>query len=331
MSDVVGVKVRANILRTPGDRPGLLFVNGQQWPFTLENVWKSPVAPSVNMAVNVDFDGQGNIIGITAADAQTAGLETINQIGDAAQQQGKQAAEIARQGVGTLASRMGKVALGAAVLLWIAWFFMPVLSVKQLAVARPITIWDLLALDLSNEMLPLQLVPGSHGLLSIIGLLAIAAPFAAAFIRRPRAKFLYAMPLAFVVLMVVATAWNTSQAIDQAGDMAKRNVTVVQGNPRWNLQQQQAMQGVTDRLEQALMDDVSVDYGAFVIAIASILLAIQTLKRPQFANAGGVEMAQTGGVVSSRGESCAKCGKPIGAADKFCGVCGNPRTSAAGN
>jgi hypothetical protein len=68
MSSVIGLKVRAKILRTPGDSPGLLSVDGRQWPFTLENVWKSPLAPSVNMLVDVDFDGQGNITAIAAVD-----------------------------------------------------------------------------------------------------------------------------------------------------------------------------------------------------------------------------------------------------------------------
>lgn len=330
MSTVVALKVRASILRVPGDSPGLLIVDGQQWPFTLDRVWKSPVAPSVNMVVDVDFDGQGNITAITAVDPHQAAREKLNQIGGAAQQHGKEAALIARQGVGALAARMGKVALGAATILWIAWFFMPVLTVQQIVGARAITFWDFLALDLSNAMLPLQLVASSHGLLSIIGLLAIAAPFAAPFIRRPRAKFLYAMPLLYLILVGVAVVYDCNQAIDEAAGMAKRSVTVVQGNPRWNQQQQLAMQGVTDRLEQLLLDSVSIDYGAFVIVIASFFLAIQTLRHPGYENTGRLAVSPIGGV-SSGGESCAKCAKPMGEGDKFCTVCGAQRTLAAGS
>ena len=108
MSSVIGLKVRATILRTPGDTPGLLFLDGRQWPFTLDNVWKSPVAPSVNMLVDVDFDGQGNITAIETVDPQQAAKEKLNQIGGEANSSGKEAAVIASQGVGALASAWEK-------------------------------------------------------------------------------------------------------------------------------------------------------------------------------------------------------------------------------
>jgi hypothetical protein len=111
MSSVIGLKVRASILRTPGDGPGLLFVDGRQWPFTLDNLWKSPVAPSINMLVDVDFDGQGNIMAISAVDPQQAAGEKLEHIGGGAQQHGKEAAEIARQGAGAPVARRGKITL----------------------------------------------------------------------------------------------------------------------------------------------------------------------------------------------------------------------------
>ena len=330
MSSVVALKVRASVLRAPGDSPGLLIVEGRQWPFTLDSVWKSPVAPSVNMAVNVDFDSQGNITAITAVDPQQAAREKLNQIGGAAQQHGKDAAEIARHGVGALAARMGKFTLGAAVILWIAWFFMPVLNVHQIMTST-FTFWQFLALDLSNESLPLQLVLASHGLLSILGLAAIAAPFAAPFVRHPRAKFLYAMPLVFLFLVAVAVLWNGSHAISEAGDMVKGSVTYVPGNPRWNQQQAQSMQGVTDRLADSLMNDLSIDYGVFVIVIASLFLAVQVLSHPGYGNTGSVASPAAGVVLSSESGSCQKCGKPLSAGEDYCTKCGAKRTPAAGN
>jgi hypothetical protein len=108
MSSVIGLKVRASILRTPGDGPGLLFVDGRQWPFTLDNLWKSPVAPSVNMLVDVDFDVQGNITAIAAVDPQQAAKEKLNQIGGEAKEQVDKPVVIASRGVGALASRRGK-------------------------------------------------------------------------------------------------------------------------------------------------------------------------------------------------------------------------------
>jgi hypothetical protein len=58
------------IIKTPGGTPGLLIVEGQQKPFTLEGVWKSPVAPVVNMAVDLELDDAGFVKGLTALDPQ---------------------------------------------------------------------------------------------------------------------------------------------------------------------------------------------------------------------------------------------------------------------
>lgn len=55
------MKKRGNVLRDTNAGPGLLFVEGQQYPFTLEGLWKSATAPKPNMAVEVEF-GEGNTI-----------------------------------------------------------------------------------------------------------------------------------------------------------------------------------------------------------------------------------------------------------------------------
>ena len=129
-------QLRGTIIKTPDSSPGLLVVEGQQKTFTLEGAWKSPVAPMVNMAVDIELDGAGFITGLTAVDSQQAAREKLKQIGGAAQQHGKEAVEIARQGIGALAARMGKVALAVTVILWIAWFFTPALTIGENLIER---------------------------------------------------------------------------------------------------------------------------------------------------------------------------------------------------
>ena len=72
---------------------------------------------------------------ITAVDSQQLAKERLNRLGGAAQEQGKEAAKLAQQGIGAMAARMGKVAFGAAVLLWIAWFLLPAASLSGRMVA----------------------------------------------------------------------------------------------------------------------------------------------------------------------------------------------------
>src|SRR5208282_3018438 len=98
-------RVRTTIIKVPDATPGLVFVNGQQKTFTLEGVWKWPVAPVANMTVEVDLDGTGTITAITVVDSQQIAKERLNQIGGVAQERGKEAANLAQQGVGALAAR----------------------------------------------------------------------------------------------------------------------------------------------------------------------------------------------------------------------------------
>jgi hypothetical protein len=152
-------RFRGTIIKTPDGSPGMLAVNGRQMTFTLDGIRKSAVAPAVNMAVDIEFDDAGH--------PQQAAKEKLQQVGNLAQVRGREAANIARQGVGALAARMGKAALAATVVLWIAWFCMPGLilsfSVIGLERSRSITFWDALALDPYNNM-----NPGSHGFLSLV-------------------------------------------------------------------------------------------------------------------------------------------------------------------
>jgi hypothetical protein len=220
MNGTAAVRVRSTIVKIPDTNPGLLFMNGQQKQFTLEGVWKSPVAPAANMAVDVDVDGTGAITGITAVDAQQIAKERLNQLSGVAQERGKEAAKIAKQGVGALAARMGAVALGSAVLVWIAWFFFPAASVDG-GGRISFTFWNLLGVDFKN--LDSVATGGSHGLFSFLGLIAIAVPFAAPFLRAAWSKYLNAAPLAYTVIGLIAIFANEHSAFSDLAKIAGTN------------------------------------------------------------------------------------------------------------
>jgi hypothetical protein len=230
-----------------------------------------------------------------------AAREKLNQIGGAAQQQGKETAEIARQGLGALASRMGRVTLGAAVILWIAWFFMPTLTIGENLSVRPncFMFWDLVGLDANTNIIA---TPSSPGLFGLLGLLAIAAPFGAPFIRNPKAKFLYAMPLVYVVIAVFVIQSDFSAFFAHVLGAALADAA------KWL--------------------SFSVGYGAYVLAIASLVLAVQVLRHPGCEKTGSVARPPTGHVTSPNSGCCTKCGKPLSAGKNICTKCGVQRTPA---
>jgi hypothetical protein len=248
MNTQASPKVRGTIVKVPDASPGLLFFNGEQKSFTLEGVWKSPVAPAANMTVDVDLDGAGAITGLRVVDSQQLNKERLNQLSGVAQERGKEAAKLAQQGVGALAARTGKVALATLVVLWIVWFFVPGYKIDLgLVGSHSFTFWEFLGFDLSD---PSSLAGGgtNHGFFSLLGLLAIVAPLAAPFIPDPRAKYLNALPLAYVVIAIAAMKWNISRAAGGLGGDVSSAI------------------GMT--------------FGTYVLILAAVVLAAQTFKHP---------------------------------------------------
>jgi hypothetical protein len=58
----MGMTKKGRVLRDTSAGEGLVFVEGNQYPFRLEGMWRSEYAPKTNMAVDVDFDDAGKII-----------------------------------------------------------------------------------------------------------------------------------------------------------------------------------------------------------------------------------------------------------------------------
>lgn len=245
MSPEASPKLRGTIVKVPDANPGLLFVSGQQKSFTLEGLWKSPIAPAPNMTVDVDLDGAGAITSITVVDSQQLNKERLNQLSGVAQERGKEAAKLAQKGVGALAARMGSIALGAAVLLWVSWFFLPAASIEGGGTAAmSLTFWNLLGIDFNN---PETILKSDHGFFAFLGFLCIVAPFAAPFIRVAWAKYLNAAPLAFLIIGFIAIYSNVSKAF---GDFVRAGAP----NP------------------------FSWSWGFFVLGLAALILAAHALK-----------------------------------------------------
>ena len=61
-----GTMKRGKILRDPRTGPGLLMIEGRQYWFSMEGVWKSEVPPKPGLAVDVKLDRAGQILAITA-------------------------------------------------------------------------------------------------------------------------------------------------------------------------------------------------------------------------------------------------------------------------
>ncbi len=246
---VARAKARGTLIKVPDSEPGIIVVNGEQKSFTLQGVWKSPVAPALNMAVELEFDSSGAVASVVAVDSQQFNCERFNQISGVAQEHGKDALKLAREKIGALADRMGKVTLGASVLVWIAWFFLPAAAIAGgMTTALSFTFWNLLGTDFDNPISAL-VEGGSHGILALLGLLAIVAPFVAPYLRAVWARYLNAAPFGYLILGFAVIAYQTGKVF---GPLAKMGAP----NP------------------------FSWSWGLFVLAGAALVVGVQALKKP---------------------------------------------------
>ena len=249
---LVTTKSRGTIVKVPDATPGLLMVNGNQKTFMLEGIWKSPTAPSPNQTVDIEIDASGTIAAITVVDAGQLAKEKFNELsgklsgklGEFAQGQGKEGANIAKDQLKNLAARMGTVMLVSAVALWIAWFFLPgyKLDLGFLG-SKTYTIWEFLGLNLEQ----VGTIEISHGFWSMLGILCILVPFIAPFVKDPRAKFANALPLVYSVIAIYAQRSSVIKAFEGPG--------------------------VTDAASA-----LSMQLGGYIVLLATLVVATRALK-----------------------------------------------------
>lgn len=254
MDNAGATRMRGTIIKAPDSTPGLLYVQGQQKSFTLEGIWRSPVAPAPNMIVDVDLDAAGNITGLTAVDQGQQPAAHTGQAGVAAAEQGKQAVEFAKKGIGEMAAKMGSLALGAAVLIVIAFFFFPAIAVGAMGItALSYTFWNVAGMDMGG----MGAATSSIGFWSLIGFVAVFAPFAVPYLKMPWAKYLNAAPLGFILLTLIKVWWSFHSAMSNAG-------MVGAGTP-------------------GFFDLFGIAWGFYILLLASLALASQAFMKPKSA------------------------------------------------
>lgn len=205
MSSDSSLRVRSTIIKVPDASPGLLIVNGRQTSFTLERVWQSPVAPVPNMTVDVELDASGAIAAITAVTPARLATERLNEIGRTlgkfTQGSGKDGAALAQRALTDFVGRMGMLSVAAAVVLWIAWFFMPGYKLDLgIFGSRTFSVWQFIGLHFQQA----GALEIRHGLWPMLGVVCITAPFIVPFVKDTRARFANVLPLVYSLIAIFA-------------------------------------------------------------------------------------------------------------------------------
>lgn len=221
---------RGRVLRDTSAGDGLLSVDGAQYPFRLEGMWRSDHAPKVNMAVEVDFDDAGTIVAIRAVDPAAVAREQAEKLAAHAGVAAKQAGEMAKQAaaelrakglpvLGVYAQMIGTKTLVAMGLVLLGWFFLAWGRVEFFGDEISATFYDLMRVlnDPQNGMAAIagqrSAGAGFYGFLTIVALLAPLLPH---FVKQRAAWLAYCAPAAWMVLAALLGYLKVNAGISEA-------------------------------------------------------------------------------------------------------------------
>jgi hypothetical protein len=250
---------RGKILRDTSAGPGLIVIDGQQYPFTLEGIWKSEIPPRAGLTADVLFNDDGTIRSITAV--------SESQL---AKEQTEQAMAIAREKGSALLSgavaKFGMPTLIATGLLIIGWFFLTTVSYNAGFVGKmDFTFWRILSfINASNAMEALSTMSGSGstGFYGFLAIVALAGPFLAYFWKDKRAQLGGALPLLFMLLVALLVRHAISNAV--GGGSAEMRA--------------QMPTEMLDMARKEMMKAISIGMGAWISLLAALYLGFNSVK-----------------------------------------------------
>jgi hypothetical protein len=236
---------RVQLYTNVGD--GIVAVDGVQYEFKLQGMWRTEMPPRIGMLVEVTFNAQGVPESIVAVPDSQIAKEQAEQALASAKQHGAALA-------GTVKSRFAIPVLVAEAILLIGFFLLPNATIGF--INRSLTGWDLIGLDVNT------LSTNAHGFLSLLCVLCLFAPLAVPFLKQWWSRWLYAAPLGFMIFALIAVYFQ----IENAGHAARESAGDLFGAD--------AAREMTNQV--AAMFHIGM--GVFVVAICALYLASRSLK-----------------------------------------------------
>jgi hypothetical protein len=195
------------------------MIEGQQYRFSLEGVWKSERPPKPGLVVDVELDARGKVQSIIVVPDSRLAREQAEAADGVARQKGENLAS-------SRLAKIGMPSLAAAGLLAAAWFFLTAASIQFPFPGRlEFTFWQILGfLNAGNvpELLDRSSGP-STGLYGLAAMVALAGPFIHHFWKDKRALLGGLLPLLFMVIVGIAVRSSIHGALgDGSADVGKQ-------------------------------------------------------------------------------------------------------------
>jgi len=256
---------RGKILRDTSAGNGLIVVDGQQYPFTLEGTWRSEVPPAVGMTIEAEFNDAGQIVWMRAVQDSQLTKEQA------------QAALMAAKGKGAeifsgLVARVGALNLGALLLLLIGWFFLSAVSIQSPVGNMSFTFWQLLGFVNAKNALDVVMQGGtasaSTGIYGLLAFVCLVGPFVRYFSKDKLAVLGGVLPLLFMLIVGLIAHSSLNSAMGMSGTGVDPNDPMVKA--------------ITQQVSQA----ISIGFGVYLSLIACLYFAAMGIKDFLAARAG---------------------------------------------
>lgn len=248
-------------MRDTSSGPGLIAVEGRQYPFRLEGTWRSDCVPQTGMTVEVEFAPDGLVAAIYHV--------TESQL---AKEQALQAAELAKAKGSALASdmlaRFGAPTLIAMAALLAGWFFLNTVSIQISPLERiGISFWKILSVVNSpgNVIDVLGYGRGDGaGMYGFLAIVALVAPLVPYFWKDRRAHLANLLPLLFMLYVGLTIYWG----IQDSAKQAQGAMTAFGGAQAARMAAEMA-----EAITEEAMKAFSIGLGAYLSAVTSVYLA----------------------------------------------------------
>lgn len=256
---------RGRILRDASSGTGLISAEGQQYEFTLEGLWKSDLAPTSNMMVDIHLDEGGNLTAIRAIDDAQQVKEQAEKAVEFLKANGSAALLQAT-------TRLGKTTLIALALIVVGWFFFDAVSIRITASrANGISFWDVLgALHSTNVLEGIQGGRASTGIYGFFAVASLCGPLLSQVWKDRRAHLGHCLPLVFMIVVAIMINIGINNGIKEAG-----NLGAMFGGAEAEAYAAKMAQQMMAEISKA----ISIGLGVYLSVAASLYLAFQGVTR----------------------------------------------------
>jgi hypothetical protein len=259
---------RGKVLRDTSSGPGLLIIDGNQYLFSLDGVWRSSDPPKAGTQVIVEFAPDSTIASIIPIPESQIAKEQAEAVMKAAKERGGVVITAA-------VAKFGLPLLTATGLLMVGWFFLNAMTVQALFGKETFTFWQVLGFvngGNSMESILQGRTAASTGFYGFLAFVALAGPFLSYFWKDKRAALGGVLPLAFMLFIAVMVR-STIQSV--MGGVADGPLAAVQR-----------------QAQEEMMKAISIGFGAYSSALVSLYLAAVGLKKFLVAKTARTEMPQ---------------------------------------